>query len=247
MVKFLDNNRIHDHLDLLVKGAAERLVICNPLLKFTRRARHLIQRRMVQNLEIQFLCSRSELMPEDISWIQSQPWMHITEIPHLHAKCYLSEEMALVGSLSLYQYRRGSANEMGTLILRREEPVLYGQVVEEVERLLRLAREGRQVVHAGAILKLARPATPVKPAADKLPDWRLADRLGIKLNDFYDFLLANGLLARQKNRYALTPKGVAAGGEEGFSSRYGPYFQWPAELDLNALVAKRKKAPMRLW
>jgi hypothetical protein len=238
MVQFLDANGLNDRLELLVKGAAERLVVCNPLLKFGRRVRHLFKQRQVQDLEIRFLCTRSELAPEDVSWLQSQPWMHVTEIPHLHAKCYLSEEMALVGSLSLYQYRRGSTNEMGTLILRRQDPALYRQVADEVERLLALAGQGTTVVQAGATLKMALPQAAARPKESGVPDWRLADRLGIKLNDFYDFLVANGLLAREKHRYTLTRKGVAAGGEQGFSKRYGPYFSWPRELDLRGLATK---------
>ncbi|CAN5311276.1 hypothetical protein BH11PSE9_BH11PSE9_06680 [soil metagenome] len=70
-------------------------------------------------------------------------------------------------------------------------------------------------------------------ASAKIPTSKLASKLGVANTAAMLLrLVAAGYLAPAGERHALTPKGEAAGGVFIEKSRFGPYFVWPADLQI---------------
>ena len=74
-------------------------------------------------------------------------------------------------------------------------------------------------------------STEVDPY-DKLTTSKLARKMGIKTKEFNEKLIAAGLLENKENKPYLTEKGKAAGGEFRMSHKFGPYYIWPTDLDV---------------
>ena len=68
--------------------------------------------------------------------------------------------------------------------------------------------------------------------SEKLTSSKLAQKLGIKTNEFTEKLVTSGLLELKEGKHYLTAKGKEVGGEFRMSSKYGPYFLWPENFRL---------------
>ena len=71
------------------------------------------------------------------------PNVTLFSLDHLHAKCYLNEETAIVTSLNLYEFSQQNNDEMGFEVRKAEEEELYEE--HSPERLIRKAK----VVNSG--------------------------------------------------------------------------------------------------
>ena len=56
----------------------------------------------------------------------------------LHAKCYLSEQIAIVTSMNFYEYSQNHNYEIGIIIDRSVDSSMYNDICAEVERLWNL-------------------------------------------------------------------------------------------------------------
>ena len=62
---------------------------------------------------------------------------------NLRAKCYLSEDLCIVTSLSLYDFSQVTNNEMGVLMSRADDSELYHDACTEAEHIIRISDEVR--------------------------------------------------------------------------------------------------------
>jgi phosphatidylserine/phosphatidylglycerophosphate/cardiolipin synthase-like enzyme len=232
MAKFLNTTGTSYHLEELVKGARDRLVLISPFLKLNERMKELLEDKNRLKLDIRIVYGKSELQPEEINWLKGLSFIRTSFCKNLHAKCYLNEEMAIVTSLNLYEFSQVNNNEMGILISRSADAELYRDVYEEAQRLIRVSDEIR--------ISLEKVEKPDKGdseeeaddgKSDKLTSGKLAQKLGLKTGELLDKLTANGLLELKADKHYLTAKGKEAGGE----FRKGPnytYFLWPEATKL---------------
>jgi polyhydroxyalkanoate synthesis regulator phasin len=61
---------------------------------------------------------------------------------------------------------------------------------------------------------------------------KLAQKLGIKTNEFIEKLVASGHLETREGKHYLSDQGKEVGGEFRMSPRFGPYFLWPENFKL---------------
>ena len=77
-------------------------------------------------------------------------------VPNLHAKCYLSEDAAIIASMNLYEFSERNNEEMGIYVSRSQEPALYQEIRDEALRLRRMADPGQ--------------GAPTEPSPQTAPD-----------------------------------------------------------------------------
>lgn len=230
MATFLNTTATNYHLEGLIRAAKERLVIVSPYLKFNDRFKALLEDQDRMRIDIRIVYGKSELAPAEINWLSSLESVRTSFLQNLHAKCYLSENAAIITSMNLYEFSQLNNDEMGVYILRDEEPGLYADAYEEVQRLLR----GSQQVRLAADQvddSTSRASAPQDPAYQKLTTSALAKLHGTTTKDLTSKIIAAGLLTAQGQKFQLTSAGKAAGGESRVSKQHGQYFLWPKDLN----------------
>ncbi|HEV3409249.1 MAG TPA: hypothetical protein VG095_03080 [Chthoniobacterales bacterium] len=238
MAKFLDSSATTLHVDALLKSARQRLVLLTPQLKFSGRTKELLAAKSA--LDVRVVYARCELQPAEVDWLRAHPFVRTHHCRSITAKCYLHEELCILTSQDLYDFGQVANEDMGILISRTDDPELYSDAVCEAERVLAASEEVSIRVEKTA----SQPATAVaaRPAengasASKLSTHRLARKLGQKTHELLEGLERLGAIQVSAGHKQLTPHGLQLGGEFRSSARFGDYFVWPENFELEKLAA----------
>jgi phosphatidylserine/phosphatidylglycerophosphate/cardiolipin synthase-like enzyme len=232
MAKFLNTSATNYFLEEMIKDASDRLILISPFLKLNDRMKELLADKNRLKIDVRIVYGKSELQPQEIEWLRGLTYIRTSFCKNLHAKCYMNENMCIVTSLNLYEFSQVNNNEMGVLILRAEDGQLYKDAYEEAQRIIRISDEVRISLERVANEPEAGTSDDDKNAddenaGDKLTTSKIAQKLGLKTAQFLERATAQGYLALNADKHALTPKGEQAGVEFVAKSRFGPYFLWP--------------------
>jgi len=239
MAKFLNTSATNYFLEELIKDAKDRLILISPYLKLNDRIKELLADKNRLKIDVRIVYGKSELQPQEISWLRELTYVRTSFCKNLHAKCYLNEELAIVTSLNLYEFSQVNNNEMGILIRRSDDVDLFRDTYEEAQRIIRISDEVRislERVPATAEAKAEEFGVEENGDSDddsgssKLTTSKLAAKLGMKTAELTDKLVGNGLLELRNGKPFITEAGKAAGGEFRKGSKFGPYFLWPETL-----------------
>ncbi|MCY9836544.1 topoisomerase DNA-binding C4 zinc finger domain-containing protein [Aeromonas media] len=140
---FLNTSATNYFLEELIKDAKERLILISPFLKLNDRIKELLTDKNRLKIDVRIVYGKSELQPEEISWLKELTYIRTSFCKNLHAKCYLNEEMCIIASLNLYEFSQVNNNEMGVLIRRSEDSELYRDAYDEAQRIIRISEEVR--------------------------------------------------------------------------------------------------------
>lgn len=229
MAKFLNTSATNYFLEELIKDARERLVLISPFLKLNDRIKELLSDKNRLKIDVRIVYGKSELQPEEVSWLKELPYIRTSFCKNLHAKCYLNEELCIITSLNLYEFSQVNNNEMGVLIKRSEDADIYRDAYEEAQRLIRVSDEVRISMERVPQEVDEEKAEDAEQNA-KLTTSKLAQRIGMKTAALTDQLIAKDYLEDRAGKPYLTTKGKNAGGEFRMSAKYGPYFLWPEDF-----------------
>jgi phosphatidylserine/phosphatidylglycerophosphate/cardiolipin synthase-like enzyme len=240
MAKFLNTSATNYFLEELIKSAKDRLILISPFLRINQRIRELLEDKNRLKIDVRVVYGKSELQPEEISWLRELTYVRTSFCQNLHAKCYLNEESCIITSLNLYEFSQVNNNEMGVLISRSNDPDLYRDAYEEVQRIIRTSEEVR--ISLEKVAKASEPEQTELPGSvkdtdnentrdGKLSTSKLAAKLGMRTADLLAKLVSDGYLETRNGSQYLTEKGKASGGEFRKSQKYGVYFLWPDSLN----------------
>lgn len=229
MAKFLNTSATNYFLEELIKEAKDRLILISPFLKLNDRIKELLTDKDRLKIDVRIIYGKSELQPEELTWLKGLTYIRTSFCKNLHAKCYMNEELCIISSLNLYEFSQVNNNEMGVLIRRAEDAELYKDAYEEAQRIIRISEEVRISLERVADEAKAKTAV-VKPAVEeikgKLTSSKLAQKLGVKTTELTEKLVITGYLELRDTKHYLTAKGKAAGGEFRMSPKFGSYFLW---------------------
>lgn len=226
MAKFLNTSATNYFLEELIKSAKDRLILISPFLRLNDRIKELLEDKNRLKIDVRVVYGKSELQPEEISWLTALSYLRTSFCKNLHAKCYMNEELCIITSLNLYEFSQVNNNEMGVLIRRSEDPELYKEAYEEAQRIIRISDEIRISVET-VEKDIETPTESEESSQGKLTSSKLAQKLGLKTNEFIESLLKAGYLELRDGKNYITGKGKDVGGEFRMSPRHGPYFLWP--------------------
>lgn len=249
MAKFLNTSATNYFLEELIKDARDRLILISPFLKLNDRIKDLLADKNRLKIDVRIVYGKSELQPQEMDWLRELTYIRTSFCKNLHAKCYLNEELCIITSLNLYEFSQVNNNEMGVLIRRAEDSELYKDAYEEAQRIIRVSEEVRislervapnasdkpqRIIRIGEEVRISReqvaPNASDKPDdgdhPSKLTSSKLAQKLGLKTNEFLEQLVVSGHLEGKDGKHYLTTKGKEIGGEFK-GSKFGPYFLWP--------------------
>lgn len=224
MAKFLNTSATNYFLEEMIKDAKDRLILISPFLKLNDRMKELLADKNRLKIDVRIVYGKSELQPEEINWLKELTYIRTSFCKNLHAKCYLNEGLCIITSLNLYEFSQINNNEMGVLIRRSEDADLYKDAYEEAQRIIRISDEVR--ISLERVANEPENKSEAEESSGKLTTSKLAQKLGIKTNEFIEKLVASGHLETREDKYYLTAKGKEVGGESR-KSQHGPYFLWP--------------------
>ncbi|SRR5690554_273805 len=227
MAKFLNTTGITYYLEDLIKGSSERLILISPYLKLSSRIKELLEDKNRLKIDIRIIYGKSELAPNEASWLKTLDYVRTSFCENLHAKCYMSEDSCIISSLNLYEFSQVNNNEMGVYISKNDDPELYRDAYEEAQRLIRVSDEVRIAVDK--VLPKDEPAEPAQ-SFDKLTNTRLASELKIKKSELEEILVSKGYVVKDDKIFELTAKGKAVGAVS-LDGRFGSYILWPSDFD----------------
>lgn len=238
MAKFLTTTGTNYHLEELIKGASDRLILISPFLKLNDRMKELLADKNRLKIDVRIVYGKSELQPQEIEWLRGLTFIRTSFCKNLHAKCYMNEELCIITSLNLYEFSQVNNNEMGVLIRRGEDGQLYKDAYEEAQRIIRISEEVRITMERVAsdpvaVIAGAESGDEADAAGDKLPSGKLAQKLGLKTADLLARAVEQGYLTLASDKHVVSAKGTAAGMEFVAKGRFGPYFLWPHDFKLS--------------
>ena len=143
MAKFLNTTGVSYHLEELIKGTKDRLILISPYLQFTDRIKEHLSNLNIQKRDIRIVYRENKLQLEENNWLESQIGIRTSLCKNLHAKCYINENEAIITSMNLYEFSQQNNNEMGIFLSKSQDPDLYASTMEEVQRLLTISEEIR--------------------------------------------------------------------------------------------------------
>lgn len=237
MAKFLNTSATNYFLEEMIKGASDRLILISPFLKLNDRIKELLADKNRLKIDVRIVYGKSELQPHEIEWLRGLTYIRTSFCKNLHAKCYMNEEMCIVTSLNLYEFSQVNNNEMGVLIQRTEDGHLYKDAYEEAQRIIRISDEVRISLER-VVTEPEESASPVDKTADvaiagdKLASSKIAQKLGLKMDQFLEQATEHGYLVLTDGKHTLAPKGETSGVKFVAKSRFGSYFLWPQDFDL---------------
>jgi phosphatidylserine/phosphatidylglycerophosphate/cardiolipin synthase-like enzyme len=159
MAKFLNTTGVSYHLEELIKGTKDKLILVSPYLQFSDRVKEHINNLNVQKKDIRIIYRENKLQLDENNWLASQIGIRTSLCKNLHAKCYLNENEAIITSMNLYEFSQQNNNEMGIYINKEQDEDLYNAAFEEVQRLLTISQEIRVTV--------TKVAAETQPKAEK--------------------------------------------------------------------------------
>ena len=240
MAKFLNTSATNYFLEELIKDAKERVILISPFLKLNDRIKELLADKNRLKIDVRIVYGKSELQPEEISWLKELTYIRTSFCKNLHAKCYLNEENAIVTSLNLYEFSQINNNEMGILIRRDDDAELYKETYEEAQRIIRISDEVRismeRVSSTDSETTLTNESTDNDDAGiagndtQKLSTSKIAAKHGMKTAEWLAKAVEAKLLTTEGGRHYLTPAAKQAGVEFVAKSRFGAYFLWPSVI-----------------
>ena len=249
MASFLTTNGVSHHLEEIVKRARESLFLVSPYLKLNSRFRDLLAHRMKRGLRVRLVYGKQRELDDRLGeWLAAQPNVKCRFRPHLHAKCYLCEDTAVVTSMNLYEFSQQTNDEFGVLLRLADDRAAFTELVAEVNRIYAAAEpvtlaapvsdpaagegavppSGERPVAGGATADASTPRGPIDPK-DRVSTTKLAKRTGVGSREMFRRLAAAGLIDGPDSR-GLTAAGEAAGGGTARSRKFGTYLVWPEDL-----------------
>ena len=141
MAKFLPRKGIVYNLDKIIDEAAEELILISPYIKADDETKSRIEKstRRGTRIDVIYGKSQSERNLGNVKTTFGIPGITVHFLKDLHAKCYLNEKEALVTSMNLHEFSQEHNDEMGILVSKREDSVLYEAIYQDAKRLLQAA------------------------------------------------------------------------------------------------------------
>ena len=122
MAEFVTTTGISNSLESIITETKERLVIVTPYLKVNPLLKDLLEEKDRWKIDIRVIYGKSELNPQESSWLESLTSVRTSFCEDLHAKCYMNEATVLITSMNLYEFSQVNNREMGILVSRGGRP-----------------------------------------------------------------------------------------------------------------------------
>lgn len=220
MAKFLSTPALIEALQTLIDRSQKHLVLVTDVVRLNEHLRELLAQKSKMQVAIRIVCGDKSLSPDDHQWFKKHPAVQLRHVPHLHAKCYINDNMAIITSLGLDDMERSHTTEMGVLATLDDDPDLYKNAIKEVGRIL---REGDHIISKQELV------SDYAEEKELLTIPQIAHEQGLSSAEVIAKLLNKGYLTEYEGMFILTNAGKNIGARL-ITSSHGVSFFWPPEV-----------------
>lgn len=152
MAEFLTTNGTSYHIENIIIEAKSKLVLISPYLQISKTFYERLKDASNKNVSIKIIYGKDELKPNEKNSLAELKNIELFYFQNLHAKCYLNENKMVITSMNMYEFSEKTNREMGVLIDRNVDQVLYDKAVAETLSILQsaepvpLTRSERQTI-----------------------------------------------------------------------------------------------------
>lgn len=221
MAKFLNTTALNYELENIIKNSSKFLILISPYFKVADRIRTLIEEKS-KTVPIIIVYGKDELKKSEQTWINNLSNVRLHFCKNLHAKCYMNQHTALIGSMNLYEFSQVNNHEMGVLLTTKEDEQAIKDTLDEAKQIIAASD-----IVQGDLESLESQDEDIQElVAAKLTASKKGKQYNLKKKEFLDAMTKHGYLElRGKNHYA-TEKGKTFG-IEFKKGPYGYFFLFP--------------------
>lgn len=154
MGKFLETQQMVAELVNIIKKSKGEVFIVSPYIKVPPYFKEKLIERNNKGFKTTIIYGKNEkLDPETDKFFKNLSKVTLKYKENLHAKCYISDEKIIIGSLNFYEYSITNNIELGILIDKSDEKELYDEILEEVNSI----KENSQAKNNGFCIRTGQP------------------------------------------------------------------------------------------
>jgi phosphatidylserine/phosphatidylglycerophosphate/cardiolipin synthase-like enzyme len=168
MAKFLTTSGISYEIERTLKSAQRTLVLISPVLKVSDILLERLRDADRRGFEITIVYGKSELAHSEEERLRQIDNLKLFYLGNLHAKCYLNETRAVVGSMNMYEFSEKNNREAGILITEEYDREAFGELVDESDSIVNNAE-----IKSGA-RSLRQDSRQGRPSQDRSSDFSSA-------------------------------------------------------------------------
>ncbi len=140
MAEFLSTYTILHNLKKIVQEANKQVVLVSPYIKLSGPTFHSLKVAADRNIVIKMIHGKRYLNKNELKTLEEIKNIELYFVKDLHAKCYLNESKMIITSMNLYEFSENNNLEMGVLIDRKNDELLFENAITLVGNIFSNAK-----------------------------------------------------------------------------------------------------------
>jgi hypothetical protein len=141
MAEFLTTNGTSFNIENIIIDAKSKLVLVSPYLQISKTFYERLKDASIRNVSIKIIFGKDELKPNERNSLAVLKNVELYFFENLHAKCYFNETKMVITSMNMYEFSEKNNREMGVLIDRNADKVLFEKAVSETHSIIQSSEQ----------------------------------------------------------------------------------------------------------
>ncbi|XOV69280.1 MAG: phospholipase D family protein [Fluviicola sp.] len=137
MAEFLTTNGTSYHIENVILGAKQKLVLVSPYLQLSKTFYERLKDAANKGVKVKIIYGKDELKPNEKNSLAELKNLELFFFENLHAKCYFNEREMVITSMNMYEFSEKNNREMGVFITKEKDPELFEKAVNETLSIVR--------------------------------------------------------------------------------------------------------------
>lgn len=135
MAKFLTTHAIAYHVEEVIRTAVKQLALVSPYLRLSATFLGRLRDADARGVKTYIFYGKDELHPNERLKLEQLPNLKLWYLKNLHAKCYLNDRLAVIGSMNMYEFSEKNNREMGVLVTKEDDPEVFRDAWQETKSI----------------------------------------------------------------------------------------------------------------
>jgi PLD-like domain len=136
MADFLTTSEINSSIERIIRNAKQHIVLISPYIQISDSFVERINEAIKAKVKVELVFGKESPSEQQLEILSTMKGLQIKFLEHLHAKCYYNEELMVISSMNFFDYSAKHNFEMGILINRQTDGVLYESARKEAEFII---------------------------------------------------------------------------------------------------------------
>jgi phosphatidylserine/phosphatidylglycerophosphate/cardiolipin synthase-like enzyme len=141
MADFLTTSGTSYQIERIIIEAKSQLVLISPYLQLSKTFFERLRDASNKNVPIKIVYGKDELKPNEKNSLAELKGVELFFFENLHAKCYYNESSMVITSMNMYEFSEKNNREMGVLIEKNNDNILYGKAVDEALSIIKSSEQ----------------------------------------------------------------------------------------------------------